>query len=1025
MVFKLSSDEQKEISDELPDEMETDNYSDEVTDKPALELERYIEEVADTVRIGLDQSIAILTPWFFNNMPRVYYATTPKTEKIRHLSAIITGHVFETKQTVELWDRDRVKVTYIGPGGDQNILLEMAAKVKAQQLKMGAIYFSKDKLLFLATFFCSSHIKLDSNNVRIMEKINKSRELLLLRYPQFADSINDFLANLDNDFVTYATTARIERTYTMLSDMASHEGTHTFVEQIEDSNYARLTLGIKNMEPGAVLEQVLYLKSRYNFTIVRAFLTQFSHGQSDPISVFIFIIKNLSGEKINTNDISMIKLNKALRTLSWVDMDDLNVLSNEPYKASINGCNFLRSLGIWVQVLRGKENPYYYSEYKIRSTFIDEWELSFQLLDLFRIKFDPLKQEERKSGAYNRLKEVILAKANAMVDEVQRNIFVECLNFIDHVVKTNYFSPTKTGLAFRIDPAVLDTNFYTQKPFGIFFIVGRDYRFFHVRWKDISRGGLRVILPRSKSDYEFALAGLFDEVYGLSLAQQLKNKDIPEGGSKCVILIKPNGKRDQCVRASVNALLDLLVPDDEYHESKGIQRVSYYHQDEIIYLGPDENVTNELISWIPEQAMRRGYPYARAFMSSKPNDGINHKEYGVTSEGVYVYLINMLKHLGINPHKDSFSIKMTGGPDGDVGGNLLKILYRELKETPRILTISDGFGAAYDPAGLNWPELLRLFEEGKSISEFNPALLSSKKAFVIPADSPEHINIRNTIFGKVHGDIFIPAGGRPFTVNAKNWKLFIDEEGKPTAKGIVEGANIFFTPDARENLQNHGILMLKDSSANKTGVICSSYEIISSLTMDKEEFLSLKEQYVNEVIDILRHKADQEANLLFAEYSHQAGRRNLVTLSTDISLEINEITDLLLANITANADTLLKDKVFTDIIYDHCPPVLRSRFKDRILTKLPVPHQIALISASIASQIVYTEGLGWTRQIPEVERFAAIVTYLRQNKLTRDLINEVENSQLEHKELIETILTRSAARALTLMSLEQQKANGT
>ncbi len=36
------------------------------------ELESYIEDIADTVRIGLDQSIAILTPWFFNNRPRIY-----------------------------------------------------------------------------------------------------------------------------------------------------------------------------------------------------------------------------------------------------------------------------------------------------------------------------------------------------------------------------------------------------------------------------------------------------------------------------------------------------------------------------------------------------------------------------------------------------------------------------------------------------------------------------------------------------------------------------------------------------------------------------------------------------------------------------------------------------------------------------------------------------------------------------------------------------------------------------------------
>ena len=56
-------------------------------------------------------------------------------------------------------------------------------------------------------------------------------------------------------------------------------------------------------------------------------------------------------------------------------------------------------------------------------------------------------------------------------------------------------------------------------------------------------------------------------------------------------------------------------------------------------------------------------------------------------------------------------------------------------------------------------------------------------------------------------------------------------------KAIVEGANIFFTKQAREELQQRGIYSIKDSSANKTGVICSSYEIIGSFLFQKRNFL--------------------------------------------------------------------------------------------------------------------------------------------------------------------------------------------
>src|SRR5262249_8170880 len=142
----------------------------------------------------------------------------------------------------------------------------------------------------------------------------------------------------------------------------------------------------------------------------------------------------------------------------------------------------------------------------------------------------------------------------------------------------------------------------------------------------------------------------------------------------------------------------------------------------------------------------RGYRYAAAFMSSKPGAGINHKEYGVTSEGLNVFLDNMLRNLGINPKHERFTVKITGGPDGDVAGNELKILHREYRENARVVAVADGFGAAYDPEGLAWKELLRLFKEGKPIAEFSAKMLSRREgSFVIKADTAENIRVRNNL----------------------------------------------------------------------------------------------------------------------------------------------------------------------------------------------------------------------------------------------------------------------------------------
>merc|ERR1712173_539608 len=96
-------------------------------------------------------------------------------------------------------------------------------------------------------------------------------------------------------------------------------------------------------------------------------------------------------------------------------------------------------------------------------------------------------------------------------------------------------------------------------------------------------------------------------------------------------------------------------------------------------------------------------------------------------------------------------------------------------------------------------------------------------------------------------------------------KYFLDD-GTPSAPLIVEAANIFTTPEARKEFGDRGIAIVKDSSANKAGVCCSSYEIVASILLSKEEFLGEKEQIVADVLDKLRDSARVEAELLFREY---------------------------------------------------------------------------------------------------------------------------------------------------------------
>jgi glutamate dehydrogenase len=160
--------------------------------------------------------------------------------------------------------------------------------------------------------------------------------------------------------------------------------------------------------------------------------------------------------------------------------------------------------------------------------------------------------------------------------------------------------------------------------------------------------------------------------------------------------------------------------------------------------------------------------------------------------------------------------------DTQVAGNMLKILHRDYGEHVRVVGLADGTGCAEDPDGLPMIELLRLFDAALPLAELDTATLGPNGKVTI-ADTPAGVAARNTMHNRVLADAFVPAGGRPATMNGANWADFLLADGTPSARVIVEGANLFLTPEARLALfQRARLPIVKDSSANKYAVTCSS-----------------------------------------------------------------------------------------------------------------------------------------------------------------------------------------------------------
>jgi len=193
-------------------------------------------------------------------------------------------------------------------------------------------------------------------------------------------------------------------------------------------------------------------------------------------------------------------------------------------------------------------------------------------------------------------------------------------------------------------------------------------------------------------------------------------------------------------------------------------------------------------------------------------------------------------------------------------------------------------------------------------------------------------------------------------VDGRNWTRFFGPDGASTARAIVEGANSFLTPEARTRLQEKGIVVLRDASANKCGVISSSYEIIANLLLTEKEFLARKEAYVADVLAILEKRAEDEANLIFRRRRASGGTLACTDISDAISVEINRHYSGLFEFFKSHPALCLAPP-FRNALYAHLPRLLReSRTYRQRVKRLPEKYRYAMLACELAATMVYRGG---------------------------------------------------------------------
>lgn len=969
----------------------------EVNEKNAA-LESYKTKLLNQVETAIDEVLA----HFLREMPESYFESNDEETIQQHLSALVTAHTSGNQERIALVNHDASQQTFIQFGSYSGLLSDILEQLPVDRsIQLARAYTTHDNSLVIDIFDYNDARTTSQNSVDRAEKTRQISTYLSQQSPAEAPAhnhaqISEFINAANEHYLKQFECRDVAAHFQLVNrvrgslDSATHM---SFVPHSDGLYYIAYAAGQVNSTD--LFKRLCRYFSRFNCDIREAFLENFTPDTPTQTALVVLQIQlNNIGNSQQSEEVVRSFITGMTR-LPYLDKSVLD-LSFSRSDWPLDHAEVLIGLCHLAHQIIASDKKALLSKESIKESALSDPTLARAICKAFLLKFSPNGQADSDA--------LIEQTKQSIVDKVADNndsaILSLLIDIVEATLKSNVHCKKRYALAFRLSPELFVSAARPQQAFGVFFVHGKAFDGFHVRFQDIARGGVRIVQPSGIEQYGVELSRLFDEVYGLAYAQQLKNKDIPEGGSKGVILVKPGAHTMRCGKSFINSLLDLILDN----ENLDTPRIDYYSAPELLFLGPDENVTNDLIDWVIERATQRHYTLPGAFMSSKPNAGINHKQYGVTSEGVTVFLEVGLLNLGINPRQQPFTIKITGGPDGDVAGNEIKILHREYGENAKILGIADGSGCAEDPAGLDHAELLRLVEQNQPIAAFDRSALSPEGR-VLNITDPGGAEARNTLHNRLSTDVFVPAGGRPATLNAQNCDDFLFPDGRPSSRLIVEGANLFLTAEARESLAQHGVLIVKDSSANKCGVICSSYEIIASMMLSEAEFLAIKDDFVAEVISSLREFAMFEAKTLFREHYFRP-ELSLTQLSMALSAQIIKITDLI-AQLLNNGE-IEKQGFAEDLLLDFMPPSLRKKMGPSLVSTLPPAYVVRAIASVLASKIIYHEGIAYLTSLNDEQIADHVVKYLKEEEQTSALIRELEHWDVAAKSRVIELLKRGA-----------------
>ncbi|WNK19382.1 NAD-glutamate dehydrogenase [Halomonas piscis] len=531
---------------------------------------------------------------------------------------------------------------------------------------------------------------------------------------------------------------------------------------------------------------------------------------------------------------------------------------NDPYN------RLIISAGLdWreVAMLRGyarylKQIRFGMSQDYIANTLNGYAEITRELVELFRLRFDPALESRDTDACLSRINEH-LEQVDSLNDDQLLRRFME---LIDATLRTNYYQKEASGkpkdyIAYKLAPSRV-TGMPKPRPAYEIFVCSPRIEGVHLRGGKVARGGLR---------WSDRLEDFRTEVLGLVKTQQVKNSVIVPVGAKGGFVCKqmpdnPDRETRQnegiaCYKTFIRALLDItdnldgdeVVPPDNVvrHDDADSYMVVAADKGTATFSDIANEISHDYNHWLGD-----------AFASGGAN-GYDHKGMAITARGAWESVKRHFRGLDVDTQNDTFTVVGVGDMAGDVFGNGML-----LSDQIRLMGAFNHLHIFVDPspdAASTYEERKRLFEMPRSSWEdFDTSLISEgggvfsrsaksiditpqmQEAFGISEErlSPAEL-IRAMLTARV--DLVWNGGIGTYVKGSQETQAEVGDKANDAlrvngadlnCRVIGEGGNLGCTQPGRTEAAAKGIRVYADFIDNAGGVNCSDREVNIKILID-------------------------------------------------------------------------------------------------------------------------------------------------------------------------------------------------